>query len=284
MPAPYGVSIDYLNVALGINDAYGPPLDPVPGPAGSVGATGPQGVAGPAGAVGVDGLAGAVGAVGAAGTAGAAGVDGKVGATGAAGVAGVVGATGAQGAVGATGPQGVDGVAGTTGASGVRAGLAFNPVANATTTITSGTKSYWFIALIHETTTISGFSAYITAGSDTMRVGIYRGYLRASTSDTITLVGQSASGAPFAGLPYMRRAITAVAGQSLVFAPGDYMTIGFHSQGTTNGFVASPASGSILTEISYNSSTNYAAAGFPATLTTTSILSGNAQRLCFELY
>jgi hypothetical protein len=157
-------------------------------------------------------------------------------------------------------------------------------VANATTTITSGTKSYWFIALIHETTTISGFSAYITAGSDTMRVGIYRGYLRASTSDTITLVGQSASGAPFAGLPYMRRAITAVAGQSLVFAPGDYMTIGFHSQGTTNGFVASPASGSLLTEISYNSSTNYAATGFPATMTPTSILSGNAQRICFELY
>ena len=246
---------------------------------GGRGLTGMTGPAGVAGAVGVTGATGAVG------PAGAAGVDGAVGAVGVAGVDGATGSAGTAGTDGATGPAGLAGPAGPAGAAGIRLGLPYNSIGNATTTITTGNKSYWFIVVISETTTISGFAAYLTSGSDTMRFGIYRGYLRASTSDVITLVGQSTAGAPAnTGLPYTRRAITAVAGQSLTFVPGDYMTIAMHSQGTTNGFVASPALGLGITEISYVSSTNYAAAGFPASLTSSSIFGNNLQKPCFDLY
>jgi hypothetical protein len=158
-------------------------------------------------------------------------------------------------------------------------------VSGATTTITSGTKSYWFIVAVCADTTIGGFSTYVASGADTMRVGLYRGFVRASGSQTITLVGQSASGAPTnTGLPYLRREITLVAGQSLTFVSGDYITIGFHSQGTTNSFLCSPVLGSGNTDVSYNSISNYVASGFPATLTPTSISSVNLQKPCFELY
>jgi hypothetical protein len=251
-----GTELTLLDYRMDIIEAKGElpgPPGPV-GPTGDVGATGPQG---PTGATGTTGL------------------------TGPGGYTGATGATGAQGPTGTTGPQGPIGA---TGASGVRAGLAYNPVSNATTTITTGNKAYWFIAVINEPTTINGFSTYVSTGSDTMRVGIYRGYLRASTSDVITLVGQSAAGVVNAGLPYTRRSISVTSGQSLTFTPGEYMTIAFHSSGTTSSFLASPVMGSQLTDVSYNSSVNYTTTGFPTTLLSTSINSSNIQKPCFELY
>jgi hypothetical protein len=163
-------------------------------------------------------------------------------------------------------------------------GLPYNPVSNATTTITAGNKSYWYTVKINQATTINGFSTYVREGSDIMRVGIYKGYLRASTSsDEIILVGESAAGPPEnSGLPYIRRAIAVVDDQSLTFNPEDYMTIAFHSLGESSVFVASP--NIVDTNISYSTNVNYATAGFPDTLSSTSVTSGNTPKVCFELY
>jgi hypothetical protein len=161
-------------------------------------------------------------------------------------------------------------------------GYPFNPVWRATATITASTKSYWFVVLHNQATLISGFSLYLDQGSDVFRMGIYRG--KVSTGGSMTLCGQSGGGA----LPtidiYARVPITAVSGQNLTFSNGEYMTIAFHSQGSTNVFLTGQTTVATWVELGYNSNTNYAAAGFPATLTSTSVLGAIPNRPCFELY
>ena len=83
---------------------------------------------------------------------------------------------------------------------------------------------------------------------------------------------------------FNRRAITAVSGQNLSFANGEYMTIAFHSQGSTNVFLGSPVATSISVELAWNSTANYASPGFPASLTSIAILGTFTLRPCFELY
>ena len=120
------------------------------------------------------------------------------------------------------------------------------------------------------------------SGSDLFRMGIFRGNLVPGT--TITLCGQSAGGSLNATTVLNRVAISAVSGQSLSFASGEYMTVAFHSQGSTNAFIGSPAATSISVELAWISTANYASAGFPATLTSTAILGPMTARPCFELY
>ena len=170
------------------------------------------------------------------------------------------------------------------GGSSSSSGYSFNSIQNATTTLGSGTKSYWYICLINTPTTISGIQLYLSAGSDLFRVGIYRGYLKSAVSGSITLVGQSTDTTMVAGLPYMRKAITAISGQNLNFSTGEYMTIAFHSQGTSSVFYQSAPLSVGNTDLCYSSSANYASAGFPSTLTQSSILSTLLYRTCFELY
>ena len=167
-------------------------------------------------------------------------------------------------------------------------GYPFNPVNRLTTIITSGTKSYWFCVLISQPTLISGYNVYLSSGSgDIFRMGIYRGYLKTGAGSNpganITLVGQSASALTTSGLPFNRAAISAKAGQNLRFTNGEYMTIAFHSQGSTSYFLGSPASGSAVIDLAYTTA-NYASAGFPAILSQTSITGSQNQRPCFELY
>jgi hypothetical protein len=169
------------------------------------------------------------------------------------------------------------------GTSSIVAGYAFNPVQNGTNLPTSGTKSYYFTVLLNQATIISGFTLYLDNGSDNFRMGIFRGNLT-NSGPSITLCGQS-SGGPLNATTIMNRvAITAVSGQNLNFNSGEYITIAFHSQGSTNVFVASPVAVGISQELAWNSNTNYAAAGFPATLTSPSILGAIQIRPCFELY
>jgi hypothetical protein len=169
----------------------------------------------------------------------------------------------------------------------VRSGYAFNPIVNGTTTITTGNKAYWFTCLINEPMAVKGYSIYVSGGgSDSARVGIYRGYLEAGAvgvGSTITLVGQSLSTALSSSLPFNRNAIIVAVGQSLVFAAGEYMTIAFHSSGISNVYVSSPASTNLV-DISYTTTSNYVASGFPASVPQTSISTGNLSRPCFELY
>ena len=163
------------------------------------------------------------------------------------------------------------------------AGYAFNPVQNGTNLPTSSTKSYYFTVLLNQNTIISGFTIYLDNGSDVFRMGIFRGNLT-NSGPPITLCGQSAGGPLNAATIMNRVAITAVSGQNLNFISGEYITIAFHSQGITNVFMASPLATGISQELAWNSSANYASAGFPATLSSPSISGAIQIRPCFELY
>ncbi len=53
----------------------------------------------------------------------------------------------------------------------IGSGYTFNPIQHGTTTITAGTKSYWFICLMTEATVVSGYSCYVSGGgSDNARM------------------------------------------------------------------------------------------------------------------
>jgi hypothetical protein len=175
------------------------------------------------------------------------------------------------------------------GAPSIVSGYPFNPANRATTVIAVGSKQYWFTVLMSESSLISGFTLFLNSGSDSFRMGIYRGYLKSNAGSnpgaTITLCGQSSGAGLTSSIPFNRVAITAVVGQTLSFAAGEYMTIAFHSNGGTNSYIASPASGTPFTELTYTTLANYVASpGFPATLGQASISSPNNQRPCFELY
>ena len=134
-------------------------------------------------------------------------------------------------------------------------------------------------------TTISGIQVVLSGGgSDTVRTGIYRGYVKSGVSGSITLVGQTTSTTYSLGLPYNRKTIVAEVGQNLNFAVGEYMTIAFHSSGISNGYYINGVLPAGNTDIMYITSNNYVSAGFPATLTQSSISSTLLNRVCFELY
>ena len=162
-------------------------------------------------------------------------------------------------------------------------GYPFMPIQNATSTLTSGTKSYWYIVRLTSDTTINGIQLYLSSGSDTFRCGIYRGYVKTGVSGSITLIGQTTDTAMTIGLPYMSKPITAIAGQSLTFAAGEYMTIAFHSSGSTAVYYQSTALAVGNSDLMYSSTANYVS-GFPTTLTQTSISAAIVNKVCFELY
>jgi len=171
------------------------------------------------------------------------------------------------------------------GGSSMSSGFPFNPIYNATSTLGSGTKSYWYICLIPQATTISGIQLVLSGGgSDAVRIGIYRGYVKSGVSGSITLVGQTTNTTFLPSLPYNRKTIIAEVGQNLNFAVGEYMTIAFHSNGSTNTYYQNGALSAGNTDIMYNTLANYASAGFPATLTQSSVSSVLLNKVCFELY
>ena len=313
MPPPFGISVDFLNAAFGINEGYGPPLAPVPGPtgpagvagpagaAGAVGAAGPAGVAGsvgpagPAGAVGATGSVGPAGPAGAAGAVGPAGADGAAGAVGAtgsvgpAGAAGAVGATGSVGPAGPAGPAGADGVAGVAGAIGATgppgemgpAGPALYgalypfPSAIRTGLLTAATRTYLVTySMVTSATFASTSTFFASVGSDSYRVGIYRGDLSSGV-----LVGQTSSVAPTSG--YNSKTFVLVSGQSLSFTAGSQVSVAY----TTAGSTSNPAfvtSGSVNIALATISSTNNTG-GFPSLITGVTGQSATGTRICMEM-
>ena len=163
-------------------------------------------------------------------------------------------------------------------------GYIFNPFQNGTTTITSGNKSYFYTVRINRPSTINGFSTYVATGSDPVRVGIYRSFVRGSPLSNATLVGQSASTPSIIGLPFLSGAIIPVAGQSLNFNSGEYMVIGFSSQGTTNLYFTSSLATTANLDMAFYSLTYYVASGFPVSLTTSQQSSTLLNKICLELY
>jgi len=169
-------------------------------------------------------------------------------------------------------------------------GMPFNSIYGNTTTAPTGTRALWYTAITPYATTINGIQMYVDGGgSDTTHFAIYRGYLKAGVGTNpglnMALVGQSAPSLILTtGLPFNRVPITVVAGQSLAFTAGSYLTIAFHTSGTLNTFLSSPTGFSSV-GLCYTTTSNYAnTASFPATMNNVSINVVSTQRICFDLY
>ena len=216
-------------------------LQGVQGLTGATGADGVQGPIGPTGAQGIPGLTGATGPQGAVGVTGPTGADGSNGVTGPIGAQGQIGPTGLTGSTGATGANGATGAGGATGPQGP-AGPAGSAVSgtwlplpglfDATQTILPNSWSYYFNAVVPQTMTVSQVLMWSDAGSDPLRIAIYRGAASASGPNTgSVLVGQGiASGV--SGPKVFN--LTAEPGQNLNFTSGEAVCIGFAQGGTTN--------------------------------------------------
>ena len=163
-------------------------------------------------------------------------------------------------------------------------GYPFNPLQNATGTTTASNKSFFYTIPINRPTTISGFRVYISAGSDNLRVGIYRNFIKGTPISNATLVGQSTSTPARTSLPMCSGAIIPVVGQNLSFTTGEYMLIGFGSAGTTNVYLTSPSTTAISNDIAFIASANYVVNGFLSTMTTTQQSSTLTIKICFELF
>ena len=163
-------------------------------------------------------------------------------------------------------------------------GYPFNPTQNGTSILNTGNKSYFYQIPINRPILISGFRVYITTGSDPLRVGIYRGFVKASPISNATLVGESLSTPASTSLPHTTGAIIPIVGQNLFFTTGEYMLLGFGSAGTTNGYLTSTTSTGIGVDVAFIGSANYVASGFLTTMTTSQQLSALTIKLCIELY
>jgi hypothetical protein len=168
-------------------------------------------------------------------------------------------------------------------------GMPFNSIYGNTTTAPTGTRALWYTGITPNATTINGIQMYVDGGgSDTTHFGIYRGYLKASVGTNpglnMTLVGQSTASLTLTtGLPYNRVPITAVVGQNLDFTAGSYLTIAFHTSGSSNTFLSSPTGFSSV-GLCFTTLSNYSTTTFPATITNSAISSASTQRICFDLY
>ena len=288
---PLTKEVTYSTDAVGLQGPTG-----ATGPQGPAGATGPQGAAGATGSVGsVTAISGTSNANGATISGGnltltpADATNGGIVTNGAQTFAGdktFTGTTTANSFVktGGTSSQYLMADGSVTAAPAPTNGYPFMPIQNATSTITSGTKSYWYIVRLTKETTINGIQVYLASGSDPMRCAIYRGYVKNGVSGSITLVGQTTNTAVTAGLPYMSKAITPITDQSLTFAAGEYITIAFHSSGTTSSYYQSTPLSVGNQEFLFSSIINYTISGFPSLLTETSVLGAPLSKICFELY
>ena len=163
-------------------------------------------------------------------------------------------------------------------------GYPFNTIQNATGTTAASNKSFFYTIPINRPTIISGFRVYVSTGSDNLRIGIYRGFIKATPLSTATLVGQSAITPGVTSLPFTNGAIIPVIGQNLSFTTGEYMLIGFGSSGTTNIYLTSPLQTALGNDIAFIASANYVTSGFLATMTTVQQASTLAIKICFELF
>ena len=137
-------------------------------------------------------------------------------------------------------------------------------------------------------TTITGIKAYIDiTGSDFINCAIYRGKTLTASSVLVMATGQVTVSSVVDANNYMTLPLTFLqTGQSRVFTAGEYVTIGFHSSGTTTVYYIGAASPADL-GISYLSTACYAAAAtpvFPANLSLITQNGTNTIRTQFEFY
>jgi hypothetical protein len=196
-------------------------------------------------------------------------------------------ATGATGATGPTGSTGSNGATGDTGANGINAGWAFMPMSFITGTVAAGNKNYFFISMVPLNTEITGIKAYInTPGSDFINCAVYRGKTLTAGSTLVMTSGRISVLSTVDANNYMTLPLALQAGQSRAFTTGEYVTIAFHSSGTTTVYYTFTSSPPNL-GISYNSSVCYASGVtpvFPANLSLISQNGTNVIRTNFDFY
>jgi hypothetical protein len=152
----------------------------------------------------------------------------------------------------------------------------FNPLLS-TGVAPSGTKSYWYIVMVPCNTVLNGFKTILSSGSDPFKVAVYRGRTNSSfsyidlVSPTITPVG----GGFYSG------AFTVYPTRSNVYTAGEYITVMYHSQGSTNSFYNNVGPADVI--LSYTTSTNYANSTPPTSLYF-AVLGTNVNRLAIEFY
>ena len=168
-------------------------------------------------------------------------------------------------------------------------GMPVNSIYGNTIALPTGSRTYWFHAIAPYATKINGLSIYVdSGGADFCHFAIYRSYLKSlvgtNPGNSITLCGQSATGVTLTtGMPFNRVPIVAVAGQNLNFDNGEYLTIAFHTSGSSNVFLGTPV-GTLFAKLFYTTIANYSTSSFPASLANTAMSSGFSQRPCFDLY
>ena len=167
--------------------------------------------------------------------------------------------------------------------SSVRQGFEFNPSVNNTAYAPTGSKAYIYQVLVPENLFINGFKVYVNTGSDNMRVGIYRGFVKASPASSAVLVGQSAVITPSTSLPYTSAPIVAVGIQNLNFSQNEYMCIAFHSSGITNQYLHSVTAVANF-DLAFNANFNGASGSFTTPLTSTNQSATILSNICFTLY
>lgn len=180
------------------------------------------------------------------------------------------GATGPTGPVGATGPIGPEGPPGPA----IYGSLYPFPTSIKTGQLTAATRTYCVTYTMVASVTFANASNFFNSvGSDSYRVGIYRGDL-----STGVLVGQTTNTAPTSG--YNTKTFTVVSGQSLAFSAGSQITVAYTMSGSTSNPAYFTGTANIaLATISFTNNT----AGFPAAITGIASQSATTVRICMEL-
>jgi hypothetical protein len=113
-------------------------------------------------------------------------------------------------------------------------------------------------------------------GSSTFRIGVYRGDLT-----TGILQGETAGTVP--GSTYQVRNFTVKtgSGQSLTFITGEQVVIAVTASGATS--IPVNILGTSNAALATRSATNYAASGFPASITGIASQAATATRICLDM-
>jgi len=161
----------------------------------------------------------------------------------------------------------------------VNAGFSlFNPLLS-TAVSSTGSKPYWYIVMVPCNCILTGFKTVISTGSDPFHVGIYRGK---TTNSALTVLDLLAPIVTVAGGGFYSGAFALQSGRSNSYVAGEYITVMYHSQGSTNVFGNSI--GIADTDLSYTSIANYGNAAPPANLGSVAVSATNVNRLAIEFY
>ena len=219
------------------------------------GPTGPTGVAGPKGDTGDAGVAGPTGPTGVAGPKGDAGVAGPTGPTGVAG------------------PQGEPGPV----ISNSAAPYPYPTIIRTATPVGWTSSTHCVTYTMTASFTFFQVAMYLSSlGSSTFRIGVYRGDL-----STGILQGETAGTVPGSTYHVRTFVVKTGAGQSLTFLTGEQVVVAVTASGSTS--IPVNILGTSNAALATRSTTNYASAGLPASITGISGQVATTTRICLDM-